>query len=55
MGQGKKTVAEIFEANELHGGRPVGGSNINGEPVPKVLQSGTKVKVNYNRMMKLWD
>jgi hypothetical protein len=49
----KKTAAEIFDAAELNGARPVKETDINGDPVPKVLQPGTKD--NYNRMIDLWD
>jgi hypothetical protein len=53
MRQQKKTAAEIFDAAESNGARPVEETDINGDPVPKVLQPGTKV--NYNRMIDLWD
>jgi len=53
MRQQKKPAAEIFDAAELNGARPVEETDINGDPVPKVLQPGTKV--NYNRMIDLWD
>jgi hypothetical protein len=49
----KKSAAQIFDAAELNGARPVAETDINGDPVPKVIQPGTKV--NYNRMMDLWD
>ena len=49
----KKTAAEIFDAAESNGARPVEETDINGDPVPKVLQPGTKD--NYNRMIDLWD
>ena len=53
MRQQKKTAADIFNAAESNGARPVEETNINGDPVPKVLQAGTKV--NYDRMIELWD
>jgi hypothetical protein len=53
MRQQKKTAAEIFDAAESNGARPVEETDINGDPVPKVLQAGTKV--NYDRMIELWD
>jgi hypothetical protein len=48
MRQQKKTAAEIFDAAELNGARPVGETDINGNLVPKILQLGTKV--NYDRI-----
>jgi hypothetical protein len=47
----KKSAAQIFDAAELNGARPVAETDINGDLVPKVIQSGTKV--NYNWMMDL--
>jgi hypothetical protein len=51
--QQKKTAAEIFDAAESNGARPVEETEINGDPVPRVLQTGTEH--NYNRMIDLWD
>jgi hypothetical protein len=53
MRQIKKTAAEIFDAAKLNGARPVEETNINGDPVCKVLQPGTKV--NYDRIIDLLD
>jgi hypothetical protein len=43
MKQQKKTAADIFNAAESNGARPVEETDINGDPVPKVLQAGTKI------------
>ena len=51
--QQKKTAAEIFDAAELNGARAVEETDINGDPVPNIVESGTKI--NYDRMLGLWD
>lgn len=51
--QQKKTAADIFDAAESNGARPVEETDINGDPVPRVLQPGTEG--NYNRMLDHWD
>ncbi|KAG9242200.1 hypothetical protein BJ878DRAFT_544482 [Calycina marina] len=51
--QQKKTAADIFDAAELNGARPVEETDINGDPVPSVIQPGTEI--NYDRMLDLWD
>ena len=53
MRQQKKTAADIFNAAESNEARPVEEMNINGDLVPKVIQASTKV--NYDRMIELWD
>lgn len=51
--QQKKTAAEIFNTAESNSIQPVEETDINSNPVSKVLQPGTKV--NYNRIIDLWD
>ena len=51
--QQKKSAAEIFDAAESNGARPIGETDIDGNQVPSVLQHGTTV--NYDRMIDLWD
>lgn len=51
--QQKKTAADIFDAAELNGARPVEETDINGDRVPSVIQPGTEI--NYDRMLDLWD
>lgn len=51
--QQKKTAADIFDAAELNGARPVEETDINDDPVPSVIQPGTEI--NYDRMLNLWD
>lgn len=49
----KKTAADIFDAAELNGARPIEETDINGDRVPSVIQLGTEK--NYERMLELWD
>lgn len=49
----KKTAAEIFDAAERDGARPVEETDFNGDRVPSVIQPGTEI--NYDRMLHLWD
>jgi hypothetical protein len=51
--QQKKTAADIFDAAESNGARPVEETNINGDLVPNDIQLGTEI--NYKRMLDLWD
>jgi hypothetical protein len=51
--QQKKTAADIFDAAESNGIRPVEETDINSDPAPRVLQPGTEG--NYSRMLDHWD
>ena len=53
MRQPKKTPADLFDAAESNGARPVHETDISGDRVHNVYQLGTMV--NYDRMMNLWD
>jgi hypothetical protein len=49
--QRKKTAADIFDTAELNRARLVKETDINGDPVPSVIEPGTKI--NYDRMIDL--
>jgi hypothetical protein len=49
--QRKKTIADIFDAAKLNRARPVKETDINGDLVPSVIKTGTKI--NYDRIIDL--